>query len=75
VQRQQSLQLHPLGFLMSLEQPAKLKFPVWAFLNQPLFHPKFKVVLNPLRFQQLYQMQFLERCLCKQSPRRTNFSR
>jgi hypothetical protein len=58
--------------LMSLEKPAKLKFPVWAFLNQPLFNPTFRVILNPSRFQQLYQLQLLERCLQKQSPRNVN---
>jgi hypothetical protein len=58
---------------MELDKVTKLQFPLWPFLNQPLFHPKFKVVLNPKRFQQLYRMQLLERCLHKQSPRRTNF--
>jgi hypothetical protein len=58
---------------MDFDKAAKLQFPLWPFLNQPLFHPKFKVVLNPKRFQQLYRMQLLERCLHKQSPRRTNF--
>lgn len=58
---------------MNGSKATKLQFPLWAFLNQPLFHPKFKVVLNPNRFQQLYRMQLLERCLQKQSPRRTNF--
>jgi hypothetical protein len=60
---------------MSPEKPAKLKFPIWAFLNQPLFDPNFKVILHPQRFKQLYHLQFLERCLQKQSPKQINSPR
>jgi hypothetical protein len=57
---------------MTPEKPVKLNFPIWAFLNQPLFNPNFRVILNPNRFRQLYHLQLLERCLQKQSPRHTN---
>lgn len=37
----------------------KLKFPLWQYLNQPLFSPEFKS-LNPFRFWKLYNLQQLE---------------
>ncbi|MEB3292013.1 MAG: hypothetical protein VKJ24_02520 [Synechococcales bacterium] len=39
------------------------KFPVWHYLNQPLFDSTYTPVLNPRRFWYAYQIQFLERCL------------
>lgn len=43
----------------------KLGFPVWQYLNQPLFQINSRTVLNPYRFRYLYQVQLLERCLAK----------
>lgn len=40
----------------------KLQFPVWKFLNQPIFHPKIQLMLNPGQFWQHYQITHLERC-------------
>jgi hypothetical protein len=37
----------------------KLRFPLWAYLNQPLFSPKFKS-LNPSRFWTLHNIEQLE---------------
>lgn len=45
---------------------AKLNFPVWQFLSQPIFDPNFHVVLNPSRFWRLHQVSLLERCLSKE---------
>jgi hypothetical protein len=39
------------------------KFPVWPYLNQPLFDASYTPVLDPRRFWYVYQVQFLERCL------------
>jgi hypothetical protein len=54
---------------MGSDQSVTVKFPLWPFLNQPLFHPTFRIMLNPRRFQHAYQLRLLERCLHKQSPR------
>jgi hypothetical protein len=54
------------------DKPVKVKFPLWSFLNQPLLHPTFKVMWNPLVFQTAYQKRLLERCIQKESPRKTN---
>jgi hypothetical protein len=40
------------------EQP-NLRFPLWAYLNQPIFSPKFKS-LNPKRFWHLHNLEQLE---------------
>lgn len=42
------------------------KFPLWQYLNQPLFSSKTKAVLNPRRFWYIYKIELLERCLAKQ---------
>jgi hypothetical protein len=39
------------------------QFPVWQFLKQPLFEAHYNPILNPARFWNLYQIDFLERCL------------
>lgn len=36
-------------------------FPLWPFLTQPLFSAN-KLFLNPLRFWQHYNRQYLEQC-------------
>jgi hypothetical protein len=40
----------------------KIQFPLWQFLNQPVFNPQSPLVLNPARFWQRYQLEHLERC-------------
>ncbi|MGI0494935.1 hypothetical protein ACN4EG_24385 [Alkalinema pantanalense CENA528] len=44
-----------------------IKFPIWHYLNQPLFENAYIPVLNPRRFWYIYQVEFLERCLDKDS--------
>jgi hypothetical protein len=39
-----------------------LKFPIWEFLNQPLFNPAQPFIWQPQRFWQRRNMQLLERC-------------
>lgn len=41
----------------------KVSFPVWQYLNQPLFRPDAPAVLNPRRFWYFHQVDLLERCL------------
>lgn len=48
--------------LMSLSSP-RLTFPLWQFLNQPVFRSSHTPILNPRRFWYLYQIEVLERCL------------
>jgi hypothetical protein len=43
-----------------------IKFPLWQFLNQPVFRASYVPVLNPRRFWYLYQIELLERCFEKQ---------
>ncbi|MBD2310965.1 hypothetical protein H6G20_04605 [Desertifilum sp. FACHB-1129] len=38
------------------------RFPLWSYLNQPLFSSSYKAVLNPRRFWYIYQIYWLERC-------------
>jgi hypothetical protein len=49
------------------------KFPIWHYLNQPLFEKAIVTpVLNPRRFLYLHRIELLERCLereCKSSGR------
>lgn len=40
----------------------RLEFPLGKFLNQPMFNPAYKVILNPYRYWQLYKVWYLERC-------------
>ncbi len=42
------------------------KFPVWRYLNQPLFEAASTPVINPKRFLYVYRVEFLERCLERQ---------
>ncbi|MBD1837330.1 hypothetical protein NC997_19740 [Trichocoleus sp. DQ-A2] len=46
-------------------QNGKIRFPLWQFLNQPLFSSKTKLVLNPRRFSYCYRIHLLERCWVK----------
>ncbi len=40
------------------------KFPIWHYLNQPLFEGATTIpVLNPRRFLYLHRIELLERCL------------
>lgn len=49
--------------MMTLMPPppvAKREFPLWSYLNQPLF--KDSTVLNPFQFWHREKIQFLEHC-------------
>jgi hypothetical protein len=43
-----------------------IQFPVWQFLNQPLFEAHYRPILNPQHFWRVYQIDFLERCFEKE---------
>ena len=48
-----------------------LRFPLWQFLNQPLFSTNKQLILNPRRFSYFYRLEHLERCLNREfSPKR-----
>ena len=49
--------------IVSNEETPKIPYPWSAFLSQPVFHPKIKLILNPVLFQQVYQVRLLESCL------------
>ncbi|NJL11508.1 MAG: hypothetical protein HC908_18945 [Calothrix sp. SM1_7_51] len=44
----------------------KINFPLWQYLNQPLFSQETKLVVNPRRFAYMYRIQLLERCLSRE---------
>jgi hypothetical protein len=41
---------------------SKNLFPLWKFLNQPLFDAQQPAILNPHRFWYIYNVRHLERC-------------
>ncbi|WP_421658977.1 hypothetical protein [Leptothermofonsia sp. ETS-13] len=41
----------------------KVQFPIWKYLNQPVFDPYIKTVLNPRVFWRIHSIELLERCL------------
>jgi hypothetical protein len=43
-----------------------LKFPLWQYLNQPLFSSHSKFVLIPSRFVYLHRIELLKRCWAKE---------
>jgi hypothetical protein len=45
----------------------KIKFPLWDYLNQPLFSRNTKFIWNPRQFAILWRIQLLERCWTKHS--------
>nr|WP_242038929.1 hypothetical protein [Anabaena lutea] len=45
----------------------KIQFPLWHYLNQPLFSRDTKLIWNPHRFALVWRIELLERCLAKHS--------
>lgn len=41
------------------------KFPLWAYLKQPVFSSQYKIKLNPKVFWRCYRLEHLERCWFK----------
>ncbi|MBW4612528.1 MAG: hypothetical protein KME21_04475 [Desmonostoc vinosum HA7617-LM4] len=44
----------------------KIQFPIWQYLNQPLFSRDTKLILNPHHFAYTWRIQLLERCWYKE---------
>ncbi|EKF01619.1 hypothetical protein FDUTEX481_07776 [Tolypothrix sp. PCC 7601] len=44
----------------------KIKFPLWHYLNQPLFCNHTKLIWNPYIFAAIWRIQLLERCWNKE---------
>jgi hypothetical protein len=53
---------HSLDLTIMTSKRRTIRFPIWKFLNQPLFDPQMPVVLDPGLFWRLYQVQYLRRC-------------
>lgn len=49
-------------YLDMIFNPLKCRFPLWKYLNQPVFDPQSPLVLNPNQFWQRHQIEYLERC-------------
>ncbi len=47
-------------------QNNKIKFPIWQYLNQPLFSHDSQLELNPRRFAQGWRIHLLQRCWTKE---------
>ncbi|MBH8550954.1 hypothetical protein I8751_00815 [Nostocaceae cyanobacterium CENA357] len=43
-------------------QHKKIKFPIWQYLNQPLFSGDSQLELNPRRFAHGWRIKLLKRC-------------
>jgi hypothetical protein len=43
----------------------KVRFPLSAFLHQPIGHPIVKLILNPIKFKKLYWIWMLEMSLTR----------
>jgi hypothetical protein len=50
---------------MTAKKNMKMRFPLWQFLNQPVFDPNCPIILNPTIFWQRYQLEHLQRCWFK----------
>ncbi|BAZ30623.1 hypothetical protein NIES4074_30840 [Cylindrospermum sp. NIES-4074] len=48
------------------QKHTKIKFPLWQYLNQPLFSRDARLVWNPQRFAAIWRIQLLERCWTKE---------
>ncbi len=48
------------------QKHTKIKFPLWQYLNQPLFNPDSKLIWNPYRFASIWRIQLLEKCWQKE---------
>jgi hypothetical protein len=44
---------------------AKVKFPLMAYLHQPIGHPVIKLILNLIKFKKLYHVWLLKICLSR----------
>ncbi len=49
-----------------LSDKIQIKFPIWSYLNQPLFCSYKPPIFNPRRFAYVYRIDLLERCLHKE---------
>ncbi len=48
-------------YLMNLQTNLS-NFPLWQFLQQPVFSSKKRLILNPRQFEVAYRIELLERC-------------
>jgi hypothetical protein len=43
-----------------------MRFPIWKYLNQPVFSRLYKTRFNPRTFWRCHRIQYLERCWSKE---------
>ncbi|NJL38766.1 MAG: hypothetical protein HC840_26540 [Leptolyngbyaceae cyanobacterium RM2_2_4] len=43
-------------------KPNRNHFPLWSYLNQPLFNAQTPLILRPQRFWYSHNIRHLERC-------------
>jgi hypothetical protein len=44
----------------------KVNFPLWQYLNQPVFSRQTQFILNPRRFAYMWRIELLKRCWHKE---------
>jgi hypothetical protein len=44
----------------------KVNFPLWQYLNQPVFSRQTQFILNPRRFAYMWRIELLKRCWYKE---------
>lgn len=47
-------------------QKSKIPFPLWEYLQQPVFSRKKQFIFNPQRFAFFYRIEFLNKCWAKE---------
>jgi hypothetical protein len=52
-----------VGISPMLYESQNVRFPLWQFLNQPVFDPTYKTVFSPRKFIRVHTVELLERCL------------
>lgn len=49
-----------------------MRFPLWPYLNQPVFNRYHRTIYNPRSFWSTYRISFLERCWLREyCPKKT----
>jgi hypothetical protein len=57
-----SIFLEVVHFYCFFKSFRNMSFPVWPYLNQPIFSRHQQAIYNPWRFWRAHQVRFLERC-------------
>ncbi len=52
--------------MLQEKEENQLKFPLWQYLKQPIFHSQIPFILNPRHFAYNWRVKLLEKCLKKE---------